>query len=236
MENGAIEKVRIFAYTDKKFTKPNTTVEQPFYLPVNPESYSKNFKIETDNRRGHGNEGTDPRYISTAPEELKLDFIFDGTGTIENYRYTKPNEKSVKQQLKLFLDTVYNMEGKIHRPNFLKLHWGDYLAFPCILSNLDINYQLFEKNGDPLRIKISATFLNYVAQEERTARERTESPDLTHLRPTKAGDRLDLMTFDIYDDTKYMLQVAKANKLVTLRKLKPGIELRFPPIDKTEQT
>ncbi len=236
MESGATEKIRIFSYTDKKLTKPNEAVKQPFYLPVNPESYSKNFKVETDNRRAHGNQGTDPRYKSTAPEELKLDFIFDGTGAIENYRYTDPDNKSVKKQLKLFLDTVYNMEGKIHRPNFLKLHWGDYLAFPCILSNLDINYQLFEKNGDPLRVKISAVFLNYMAQEERAARERKTSPDLTHLRLTKAGDRLDLMTFDIYDDTKYMLQVARANNLVTLRTLKPGTELRFPPIDKTERT
>lgn len=236
VQNGAIEKVRIFSYTDKKFNQPNTAVEQPFYLPVNPETYSKNFKVGTDNRRGHGNQGTDPNYTSTAPEELKLDFIFDGTGTIENYRYTEPNEKSVKKQLELFLNTVYCMEKKIHRPNFLKIHWGDYLKFPCILSNLDITYQLFEKNGDPLRVKISATFLNYLAQEERTARERTRSPDLTHLRFTKAGDRLDLMTFDIYEDTKYLLQVAKANNLVTFRRVKTGVELRFPPIDKTEIT
>ncbi|MDX2070787.1 MAG: hypothetical protein SFV55_20325 [Haliscomenobacter sp.] len=235
MTNGSIEKVRIFAYTDKRLTTPNAAVPQPFYLPMNPESYSKNFKIETDNRRGHGNEGTDPRYNSTAPEELKLDFIFDGTDTIENYRYTDPSDKSVKKQLELFMKTVYQMAGNIHRPNFLKVHWGEYLVFPCILSNLDINYQLFESNGDPLRIKISATFLNYIAQEERTARERQSSPDLTHLRLAKAGDRLDLMTHKIYNDTKYMLQVARVNNLVSLRVLKPGKEMRFPPLDKTEK-
>ena len=234
MVNGAVEKVRIFAYTDKLLTKPNTSVDQPFYVPVNPEKYSKNLKIETDDRRGHGNQGTDPRYKSTAPEELKLEFLLDGTGSVENYRYTDPSMKSVKDQLDLFLKTVYQMDGNTHRPNFLKVHWGEYLKYPCILSGLDINYLLFEPNGDPLRIRLSATFLNYLATEERTARERRSSPDLTHVRETKAGDRLDLMTHDIYNDTKYLLQVAQENGLTTVRSLESGMKLRFPPIEKSK--
>ncbi|MCW5599977.1 hypothetical protein [Nitrosomonas sp.] len=232
MNKGAVEKVRIFAYTDKLLQKLNGSVTQPFFLPLNPENYSKNYKIETDNRRGIGNQGTDPRYESTAPEELKLEFILDGTGAIENYHYTDPSKKSVKDQFGLFLKTVYQIEGNIHRPNFLKVHWGEYLMFPCILSNLDVNYQLFESNGDPLRIKISATFLNYIASEERAARARLESPDLTHVRETKAGDRLDLITHDIYNNTKYLLQVAQVNGLTTFRQLDSGMKLRFPPINK----
>ncbi|MCX7099059.1 MAG: hypothetical protein NTV43_14250 [Methylococcales bacterium] len=232
MINAAVEKVRIFAYTDKQTTKLNNSVNQPFYLPLNPENYSKNYKIETDKRKGHGNQGTDPRYMWTESEELKLDFILDGTGAIENYQYTDPSIKSAKDQLALFLKTVYQIEGKSHRPNFLKVHWGQHLTFTCILSSLDVNYQLFESSGDPLRIKLSATFLNYLTSEERAARERLSSPDLTHVRETKAGDRLDLMTHDIYNDTKYLLQVAQANDLNTIRRMDSGMKLRFPPIGK----
>ena len=230
MTNGAIEKVRIFAYINKELTQQNPSVKEPFYLPLNPENYSKNFKIETDDRRGHGNQGTDPRYKSTVPEELKLEFILDGTGSIENYFY---QGMSVKDQFDLFLQTVYRMDGKIHRPNFLKVYWGEYLKFPCILSSLDVSYQLFESNGDPLRIKLTATFLSYLGTEERTARERLNSPDLTHVIDTKAGDRLDLMTQHIYNNTKHLLQVARANGLRTFRRLESGMRLRFPPIDKT---
>ena len=235
MNNGGLEKVRIFAYKNKALTQPNRKGPFPFYLPVNPENYSKNYKVELDTRRGHGNQGTDPRFKSTAPEELKLEFVFDGTGTIENYYYNDESDKSVKRQLELFLKVVYNMEGSIHRPNFLKVFWGTFLEFPCVLSSLDINYQLFESNGDPLRARISANFLNYMAQEERAARERQESPDLTHIRQVKGGDRLDLMTHEIYNDTKYLLQIARANGLVGFRQLKPGQNLRFPPIDKAEE-
>jgi len=229
MDNGTLEKVKILAYTDRQFTRKSNT----FFLPLNPENYSKNFKIETDKRAGHGNQGTDPRYKRTASEELKLDFILDGTGAIENYQYTDPKKTSVKEQLDLFLKTTYQMQGKIHRPNFLKLYWGKYLKFQCILSGLDINYQLFEPSGDPLRAKLSATFLDYKSKEEREAKSRKSSPDLTHVKETKAGDRLDLMTHDIYNDTKHLLQIARVNGLATFRQLDSGTKLRFPPIDKT---
>lgn len=235
MDNGTLEKVRIVAYTSRQLTKKAKT----FFLPLNPENYSKNFKVELDKRSGHGNQGTDPRYKRTAAEELKLEFILDGTGAIENYHYNdldtgrKDEDKSVKKQLELFLMTTYHMDGKIHRPNFLKVHWGEYLAFPCILSGLDINYQLFEAGGDPLRAKLSATFLDYKSKEEREARSRKNSPDLTHIKETMAGDRLDLMTHDIYNDTKHLLQVARLNGLASFRQLDSGIKLRFPPIDKT---
>lgn len=238
MKNGSIEKVSIYAYTDRLVTKQNEAAPQPFYLPINPENYSESRKVITDNRQGQGNQGTDPRYIATSPEELKLDFIFDGTGAIENYKYTDPPKKSanvdrsVKGQLKLFLDTVYHMEGETHRPNFLRVCWGQYLVFTCVLSSLDIQYTLFEANGDPLRAKISATFLNYLAKEEREAAEKKKSPDLTRGRTVKAGDRLDLMTHDIYNDVKYILQVARFNGLRTLRRLKPGSQLAFPPLEK----
>lgn len=235
MATGALEKVRIFAYLDKTMRNKSPKGPNPFILPVNPETYSKNFKVELDSRRGHGNQGTDSRFTSTAPEELQLEFLFDGTETIEGYHYNDAKDKSVKRQLEQFLNTVYKMEGDIHRPHFLEVHWGKYLKFPCVLTNLDITYQLFETSGDPLRIKIRATFLNYIAQEERAARQRQNSPDLTHTRLAKAGDRLDLMTHSIYNDAKYILQVAKANNLVSIRNLKPGRELRFPPLDKSEE-
>ena len=234
MNSGAVEKVRIDAYVDKKLQKPNTSGKlQTFYLPVNPENYSKNLKIESDQSSALGDQGTDSRFTRTPPEELKLEFIFDGTGTIENYKYTDSNKRSVKDQLDLFLKTVYYMKSETHRPNFLIVFWGTYLNFSCVLSNLDINYQLFSPDGDPLRIKLSATFLGHHSPDERTALMRRSSPDLTHLRETKAGDRLDLMTHDIYNDTKYLLQVARKNGLTSFRQLDSGMKLHFPPIDKT---
>ncbi|MDT7828246.1 hypothetical protein RQM65_06185 [Pricia sp. S334] len=230
-ESGQLIKVLIHAFDDEGFQRRSKLDKNPISLPVNPESFSQNFKVELNQQQGQGNQGTNPDYMGTKPEELKLDFTFDGTQTIEGYAYNS-DDPSVKAQLDIFMKTVYDMNGEIHRPHFLSVQWGDF-TFPCILSNLDLNYSLFKANGDPLRIKASATFLNYIAQQERVARERKKSPDLTHVRLVKAGDRLDHMVHTIYDDPKYVTQVARANGLTTFREIEPGVEMVFPPLDKT---
>ncbi len=230
-------KLTIHSFRDRNFAKDSEDPSRMFTVPINPESFTKNFKIELDTRRGHGNQGTDPRFKSTVPEQLKLDFVLDGTGTMQGYIYPQLKGKKVKEvkdQLAAFLGCVYDFDGDIHRPRFLKLFWGSEIKFPCILSNLDINYTLFNRDGSPLRVKISATFLNYLAQEARAATEKAKSPDLTHYRESRAADRLDLMTYNIYNDSKYFLQVAKANGLSSLRNLKPGMKINFPPFDKQE--
>lgn len=234
-----MEKVRIYAFNDKNFADPGegiSKVKPAFLIPVNPESFTKNLKIDLDQRRGHGNDGTDLRFKSTVPEELRLEFILDGTQTMEGYGGEDTSMKTmpVHDQLEKFLNSVYRYEGEIHRPKFLLLIWGSEIRFRCVLSNLDINYTLFNTKGEPLRAKLTTTFLNYKAQAERLAEQRQSSPDLTHYRKTKEGDRLDLMTYKIYGDDQYFLQVARANNLTGVRNIKSGQDLYFPPLNKNE--
>ena len=240
--SGEIKKIEIYSFKDKKFRKKNGNAPQPYYIPVNPERISKGFNVGLDNRRAHGKQGTNPRFQSSAPINLQLEFIFDGTGTIQGYKYNSKRsgnqisseDKKVKNQIQTFIDMAYNINGQIHRPNFLKLHWGKDLVYPCVLSDLSLNYQIFDKGGDPIRVKANATFTEYIDPEEQEQKSRKNSPDLTHLKLTKAGDRLDLLTEDIYDETRFMLQVARANNLTSFRNLEPGLSLRFPPIQKAE--
>ncbi len=237
MSDRKLEKITIRSYSDKNFVDSSEDKSRKFTVPINPESFTQNLKIELDIRRGHGNQGTDAKFKSTAPEELKLEFVLDGTKTMEGY-IDSLKDLSVKEQLEKFKQCVYDLSGDIHRPRFLKIFWGDFwekdVSFPCVLSNLDINYTLFNPDGTPLRVKINATFLNYLAQTARIAKERTESADLTHYRLIKEADRLDLLTYNIYNDPNYLLQVGKANGLTTIRKIKAGDQIYFPPFDKTE--
>jgi hypothetical protein len=224
-----IRKVVIVPFTDKTY-RTQDAQQGHFALPINPENYSQSYKVEYDLRRGHGQQGTDPKFKSTVPEELKLQFVFDGTDTVEGYVHEK---MLVRKQIETFKNTVYSMNGEIHRPRFLKLYWGEFV-FPCILTALNINYTLFNEEGEPLRAKLDTTFVNYIAQEQRVARENKKSPDLTQVREAKAGDRLDLMTHKIYNQSKYVTQVARANDLTSFRNIPAGTALRFPPFDKQE--
>lgn len=234
-----MDKVRIYTFLDKNFQDPGEGISKitpAFMAPINPESFTKNLKVDLDERRGHGSNGTDLRYKSTVPEELKLEFILDGTKTMEGYGGDDSTlvDMPVHDQLKKFLDTVYTYKGEIHRPKFLLLIWGSEIRFRCILSNLDINHTLFNTKGEPLRARLSATFLNYKAREQRIAEERQQSADLTHQRKVNQDDRLDLMTYRIYNDPNYLLQVGRANGLTHIRNIRTGTNLFFPPFDKNE--
>lgn len=228
MRDGQLTKVRILAFTDKKLTSKNGDKGE-FVIPINPETYSRSFKLVQEQQSGQGDQGTDPKYVRTNPEEIKLDFFLDGTGTVEGYFHKLIND-SVSLQIKKFLDTVYYMEGSKHRPAYLKLNWGENLVFNCILTNLDINYTLFHPNGEPLRAKLSATFLNYIEQEKRLALEDKQSPDLTHVKRVQE-DSLPLMAYEIYGDSQYCMHIAKANDLTSFRNISPGAEVIFPPIN-----
>jgi hypothetical protein len=140
----------------------------------------------------------------------------------------------VHDQLEDLKKCVYNFDGKIHRPRFLVVMWGSEINFKCVLSNLDLNYTLFEPDGSPLRVKVSATFLAHKSREQLLAESKASSPDLTHFRKVKQGDRLDLLTNSIYNNPKYFMQVGKVNGLTTLRQVVPGSNLYFPPFNKNE--
>ncbi|HLT06665.1 MAG TPA: hypothetical protein VK014_04010 [Cyclobacteriaceae bacterium] len=220
-------KILINAYSGKEMTESEKTGS--FTLPINPEQYAQKYEIKYDAKPAPGNQGVEEKFTSSAPEELKLDFTFDGTDTIFGYSHLG---KSVPQQIQEFREVVYDLSSDIHQPRFLKV-MGLGVIFPCVLKNLDITYTLFKHDGTPLRAKISATFLNFKEVKRRVAEEGKNSPNLTHLRTVKGGDSLPLMVFKIYKNSKYYLEVAKANNLTNFRKLNTGDQIRFPPF-KTE--
>lgn len=244
--NGEITKVEIRAFKDKTYGQEIAK----FQLPINPEQFSQSFKVEYDLEQAQGSQGNDPEFKFTKPEELKLDFTFDSTGVIpikgqpnQFYKDKKDGEEGqdlgVRIQVEEFLKVVYTMNSETHKPNFLRLLWGDFSfgttnGFNCILKDLQINYTLFSADGKPLRAKLSATFVNYIEQERRVREEGKESPDVTHQRKVKAGDNLPLMVHRIYGDPSYYLQVAKVNGLINFRNLDTNLNLRFPPIEKTQ--
>ncbi|GJL83491.1 MAG: hypothetical protein DHS20C01_31250 [marine bacterium B5-7] len=218
------KKLTIYAYSDKRL-ETNTG---KFVLPINPEQYAQTFKVNYDKKQSQGAQGVEERFKSSAPEELKLDFVFDGTGTVYGYAH---QGQSVPEQLSAFKDTVYNLQGKIHQPRYLKLVWKDF-TFDCVLSELTVTFVLFDAEGMPLRAKLGCTFLNYKETERRVREEGKTSPDLSHIRTVKDQENLPHLTHEIYGTPDYYLEVARANDLTNFRQIDTGTTLVFYPLEK----
>ena len=232
-------KIRIIPYTDKEVKKKDKEVEE-YIVPVNPEQFSLRYKVKYDLKPPSGSHGMKERFISSMPEELKLDFIIDGTNTIYGYKYSDESKKTVPDQIQHFKSVVYDMSGKMHKPRLLKIvglgihqKGKGEVTYDGILTDLQITYTLFSKEGEPLRAKVSSTFLDYRETKRRVLEENKKSPDLTHLRIALDSDNLPLMSYSMYDDPSYYLEVARVNNLTNFRKLTVGQELMFPPIEKS---
>ncbi|HXB95464.1 MAG TPA: hypothetical protein VNU70_09910 [Puia sp.] len=229
--DNALTKMVIHAYTDKDFQTEKDDLM--FTVPVNPETFMKSYKVDLDTRTGHGQPGTQPGYKSSAPQELKLDFVLDGTGTIQNYAQQFVGVE-VHDQLKAFMKCVYDFNGSTHRPNFVVIIWGSEVRFPGQVSQVDVNHTLFRPNGDPLRVKVSATFKMSESDQARIISNEFKSPDMTKRHIAQRGDRLDLLTNQQYGDPGYILQVGRVNQLVSVRNIPLPRVLYFPPFAQTE--
>ncbi len=223
MSSGALSKLVIRQFDNAKFKKPNGN---EMVVPINPSKFSRSVAIKHSEDQEQGTQGNNPKYANTPPEEIQFEFVFDNSGVI-------PNSNKVEDDIKAFKELALKVNGDIHKPNYLQLVWGNALEFKCVLKSLSVNYSLFRPDGTPIRATLSVTFMHVVEEKRRAAEQGNNSPDLTHVRYSKEGDTLPLMTYNIYKDAALYPHVAKYNGLINFRKLKPNTRIVFPPIDRS---
>ncbi|SEI84915.1 hypothetical protein SAMN05192553_101527 [Cyclobacterium xiamenense] len=226
MNEGKLEKLKVVAYSDPEFNEKVAGGE--FSTLLNPEKYLYRYKIDQNEDQAPGTSAAPTRFNKKLPEELDLDFLFDRTGIVPG---KEAIEAGVIDDIEHFKKVVLDYNGEEHKPNYVLISWGSLLFKGC-LTEMSLEFKLFRADGTPLRALAKAKFKGFVEDNLRAAKENNSSPDLTHFRTVKAGDTLPLMAHRIYGDPAYYLEVAKANKLVNFRNLKPGQAIYFPPLQK----
>lgn len=220
-DRGTLEKLVIKAYEKPDYSgSPIGTFE----AYVNPNEITLSYEIEYDAAQGAGTTGSRMNFKSMKPGDLSLTFFIDGTGANGRPIEVQPRVEAFQNV------TGYN--GKIHRPNYLKVVWGTLQVKRCVLKSASIAYKLFKADGVPLRAIVTATFTDNSDDQTRVALAQDESPDLTHVRLVKAGDTLPGLCMEIYADPLRYLQVAEANALDDFRRLEAGTRLVFPPLER----
>lgn len=214
-----LKKLKILSFADDALHKKIGE----YSLQINPETYSLAHRTGFTRARGIDTGGSITKYRTHYPQDLKFDFILDSTGAV-------PGVKNVSYEINNFKKVAYTYNGDIHSPNYLKLSWGP-LVFKCMLTSLNITYQLFSPAGSPLRAKLSVAFRQHLTPEELALLSDKKSDDLTHSRMIPDEPRLSLMCHEVYDDSSLYIQVAYANDLNDIMHLRPGDQLRFPPLE-----
>lgn len=227
--SGELKKMFIKAFSDEEFK--NEVPDGTYTALVNPESYAFSYTTVQNEEQASGTSGTAPKFNKILPQELAFDFLFDRTGALLD---SPASPDGIIDDIEKFKKVTFDYQGEQHRPNYLKIAWGS-LLFKGVLTSLDINFKLFKADGTPLRATANLKVKGFVEDNLRVAKENNQSPDLTHYREVSKGDSLPLLSSKIYGDSKYYLEVAKANGLFDFRNLKVGTRIYFPPIEKLKR-
>ncbi len=228
-----LEKLKIEAYTKKERTQASRVIGADFEAMFNPEAFTQTFNnnfAEEEVIEGSPNQ---IEYTSTAPRKLNFKLIVDDTG-VTDYVFMKTGSfsyVSLTDRVQNFLTETACMDGDLHEPRFLKVKWGSY-TLDCRIQSLNVRYTLFDRGGNALRAELDIAFIEDIEPRKSMQETKPSSPDLTHIQVVEKGDTLPMMCNEIYGTTDYYIQVAQYNKLNNFRKLEPGMEIYFPPVEK----
>ncbi len=215
--------------SDGKISVDNS--RKPFEAMINPAGYEHTYQLCYSKKRALGQPGTETKYSASKPEKIVLkELILDATGVVRSGLLGIDDPIPVKDQIESLKKVVYDYVGTEHEAPIVQLKWGSFIFYGRIES-LKFDYTLFKPSGEPLRAKVTLTFIEYQSSEEISKEAAQSSPDLTHLVEVKAGDTLPLLCYRIYRDSAYYPEVARINNLTHFRDLRPGIKLRFPPLN-----
>jgi hypothetical protein len=221
----SLELMKITGYTDEEFQ--NKFSGNPYSFMINPDNIKIQKGIEYNEQQAPATSSTSQKYKSTPSDKLNFEIVIDCTGIVD------PQRIDMAKEIKALETIIYNYNGKIHRPNFVKIQWGQNITFNGVLTSIDISYTLFKPDGSPLRAKISLSFSQYISPKTVTMTDAPTSPDLTHIVNVNDGMSLPQLCLQIWDDDSQYVQVAKFNNLNKFRNLKGINKLIFPPLNKT---
>ncbi|MFT3795828.1 hypothetical protein [Flavobacterium sp.] len=218
----SLELMKITGYTDENYQ--DAVPGQPYVVMINPENLKWQRSIEYNEQQAPNTSAPSQKYKSTPVDKLNFDLTIDCTGIVD------PDRTSMEDEINDLEGIVYTYNGKIHRPNFVKVQWGKSLIFKGVLKSMDVSFTLFKPDGSPLRAKVSLAFSEYIAPETVEELDASESPDISHLVTVTEGHTLPQLCQKIWKDDSYYIHVARFNNLNKFRNLKGGEKLIFPPI------
>jgi len=227
--------------TKLKFTPRPPSNLQPFDVLFNPTSYSVTKSVVwTQQAATSATTGTVSGTGTVTPAtNRELDappLVFGGGGArLLNLQLfcdvTEGPQTDVREVTRQLVALTRIESGlKPAQPPVVEISWGkegpDGLDFPFVgvVTNLQQNFVLFSRSGEPLRANVTLAVTEFIDPEQN---QRHTDPDLTTYT-VKRGDTLSAIAAVMYRDAGLWRLIAQANGLDDPRRLSIGARLAIP--------
>ncbi|MBS6397829.1 MAG: hypothetical protein KH452_11890 [Clostridiales bacterium] len=208
-------------------------------IPVqfNPGEYSISRGLKFKNNAGHGEEST-PENTQAAESNLanlKVSLILDTSTYMAEYQRPKGLDRYLNDDEELTkicksISMLMKINPEQHEQTLITFAWGS-MEFYGHMTSLNISYQMFNRNGMPVRAKLDVD----LEGEEKSILSAIdanpkESPDRTKYRRLNQREELWMLADAEYNDASYWKEIARENGILNPRKLDHTKRLKVPAL------
>ena len=149
---GGHKKINFRAFKNNAFEEKDAISHAEYAAMINPVSITRTLNVVNNKKGSRGSAHSDGQWMGLESETLNFDLIFDGTGLVD------PSRTDIDQEIDKFLKVVYICPETNNEASFVEIVYGK-LNVLCKLHSMSINYQLFDREGHPVRAKLSCSFI-----------------------------------------------------------------------------
>jgi nucleoid-associated protein YgaU len=166
------------------------------------------------------------KFSQGGSQTLKLQLFFDTYADgIDVREHTDP----LWDMMMVNTDKTNPRSNKSEPPT-VSFQWGG-LDFGAVITNMTQKFTLFLQDGTPVRTTVDITLEQLVDEGDYPRQNPTSGGGDAHkTRVVQAGERIDLIAFQEYDDATQWRRIAEANGLTHPLRLRPGQRLAIPPL------
>jgi nucleoid-associated protein YgaU len=166
-------------------------------------------------------------FVGSGPRSLSVDVFLDATATHDNSVETR-----VEQLLVACVPTQRSLAAKKPASPWVRFEWGTSktTSFDGVLTNLSVDYSLFDVDGRPLRATCSLS-IEEAGDDTPGQNPTSGSREARRVHRVVAGDSLPQLAWREYGDATAWRVIAEANDIDDPMLLVPGAELLVPAVE-----
>ena len=211
------------------------------FVPYDMKALKSTYTNCVKPQKTSGGDGGIVTFNYSEPSEMNIKLLLDDTTYSNEIAFALP-PKLIPDSVDSIIKTLLKMcaiDGEQHRPPFIRvtplqmaLRKGPHTGFGGFISSVEISNDIVDSFGNRVKATVDLKFMECKSAKQSDTEIGRSSPDLTHIYQTFGGDKLVNKVNKTYGEPDYVHSVAEANGLNTVRHLKVGGSVKFPPLDR----